>query len=81
MELKKWGCQSRKLYADIQVKLLELSMGQLIGRVRVLVQHRTEEELVCEDAAGINHLMTVLSTSERYLRLDTKHSGSTFAVS
>lgn len=60
------------MLADILGIILELGMDQLIGNVRMFVQHRVGDTLISGQGREITHLVKVASTTERHLRLDGK---------
>lgn len=81
MEREIRGAHRQKSYADTQEKMPEISTEQLTASVRVFVQHCAGNEVVYGESGDITRLVEVQSTGERYLCVDEKSSGNTFAVS
>lgn len=57
-------CQRQKLYAETQGKKLQLAMKQMIGNVRVLLQHELGGKVMYTQDREMNHLAEVPLSSE-----------------
>lgn len=71
----------QKLYADTQSNILELSMKQLTGNVRVSVQHCTGDEVIYAEDEKLRQLVEDPPTRKRYQCVDRKNSRKIFPMS